>query len=70
MVCSEEVNMRVNYRCHLEFNLSVSSSGCMEVRFVVSWGGGRTELIVKFVCSKFIGVGGTHERRVSSLTSS
>ena len=53
MLSSEEMNMRVNYRWHLESNLFISPVGYMVVMFVVSERRGRMELIVRFVCSKF-----------------
>ena len=54
MLFGEEVNMRVNYRWHLELNLLILSVGYMVVMFVVSERRGGVELIVRIVCSKFI----------------
>ena len=54
MLSSEEMNMRVNNRWHLELNLSISPVGYIVVMFVVSGRRGRMGLIVRFVCSKFI----------------
>ena len=54
MLSGEEVNMRVNYRWHLELNLFIPPVGCVVVMFVVSERRGRMELTVRIVCFKFI----------------
>ena len=54
MLSGEEVNMRVNYRWHLELNLFISPVGYMVAMFVVSESRRRMELIVRIVCSRFI----------------